>query len=95
MYHLESKGIVCVRSVRTKVECTHWILSLRLGCRLQGRGAVLMEMDEGDLENAVRRTESIGFYEQACDKALGERTHWIWGLALTVHVCMQYHMLYP
>src|SRR6266852_6176936 len=92
MYCLESKGIVCIRSVRTKVECTHWILSLHLGRKLQGRGAVLMEMD---LENAVRRTESVGFYEQACNKAPGERSHRIWGLALAVHVCTQYHVLYP
>ena len=32
-----------------------------------------MEMDEGDLENAVRRTESVGSYEQACDEVQGER----------------------
>ena len=54
---------------------------------------MLMEMDEGDLENAVRQTESIGFYEQACDEAPGERSCWIWGLALAVHVCTWYHVL--
>ena len=54
-----------------------------------------MEMDEGDLENAVRRTESVGFYEQACDEAPGERSRRIWGLALAVHVCAWYHVLYP